>query len=105
MRVLKFIIDGQLIKKDPSCNFEGLIPGTIGYLVAEFSFSQEWNGTVRVAEFWSNGEECTPQILQNGTTCVIPSEALIGNMFKIKVLGKKENFKIVTDNVIVRQKG
>ena len=39
MRTLKFIVEGQIIKQDPSCDFTNLVPGTEGYLRAEFSFS------------------------------------------------------------------
>ena len=41
MRTLKFIVNGQIIKQDPKCDFSNLIPASEGYLVAEFSFSKE----------------------------------------------------------------
>ena len=40
MRTLKFIVEGQIIKQDPNCDFSNLVPGTEGYLRAEFSFSR-----------------------------------------------------------------
>ena len=106
MRTLKFIVDGQTIKQDPTCDFAGLVPGTEGYLQAEFSFSSEWNGTTRVAGFYSNmGREYEPQVLKNGTTCVIPPEALANYIFKVKVIGKDKNFKIMTNKFAVQQEG
>lgn len=106
MRTLKFIIDGQLIKPDPNCDFSGLIPGTEGYLQAEFSFSPEWANCVKVASFYSVlGDEFPPQVLTDGTRCMIPSEALKNRIFKIKVLGKRNNYKIQTNKIEVEQKG
>ena len=105
MRTLKFIVDGQNLKKNPHCDFEGIVPGTEGYLTAEFSFSSEWDDTMRVVEFTRNGRECEPQILFDGKTCIIPSEALTSRSFKLRVLGKKEGYKLTTDKVEVIQNG
>ena len=41
MRTLKFKVDGQIITKHPDCDFSNLVPGTEGYLRAEFIFSDE----------------------------------------------------------------
>lgn len=106
MRTLKFIVDGQVIRQDPNCDFNDLVPGTEGYLQAEFVFSSEWNGYARVAGFFSIlGKEYTPHILKDGKTCVIPQEALERRAFKIRVIGKKGNSKITTNKVTVYQKG
>lgn len=107
MRTLKFIVEDQIIKQDPNCDFSGLIPGTEGYLQAEFSFSKEWRGCAKVASFYSNlGKEYEPQLLVDGRTCMIPAEALKGRIFKIKVTGRtRTNYKIVTNKVSVNQNG
>ena len=106
IRILKFIVDGQIIKQNPSCDFTGLIPGTEGYLAAEFSFSPEWNGYIRVAEFWRGVKECPPQVLKDGKTCVIPAEALKGKKFGIRIIGKsKDTPKMATGRIEVRQDG
>lgn len=106
MRTLKFIVNDQIITEDPNCDFNGLVPGTEGYLKAEFSFSSEWNGTVKVASFYSQmGTEYPPQILEDGRTCIIPAEALKRRVFKVKVLGKRNGLKIETNRVVVRQNG
>ena len=34
MRSLKFIVNGQIIEKDPSFDFDNLVPGSDGYLKA-----------------------------------------------------------------------
>jgi len=106
MRTLKFIVDGQTMWKDPSCDFANLVPGTEEYLQAEFSFSSEWDGCVKVVDFSSNmGREYQPQALENGKTCSIPAEALRKRIFKVRVLGKKGDFKLTTNKVIVDQNG
>ena len=106
MRTLKFIIDDQIIKPDPNCDFDGLIPGTEGYLKAEFSFSPEWKNCVKVAAFFSPlGKEYPPQKLENGRSCIIPAEALKGRKFKIQVIGRSPNLKIATNRLLVSQNG
>lgn len=80
------------------------MPGTEGFLVAEFDFSNEWNDTVKVAAFWRNGNECPPQVLKNNS-CVIPAEALSGRKFEIGILGKNEKMRLTTNRVEVVQNG
>lgn len=106
MRTLRFIIDGQRITQDPSCDFTGLVPGTEGYLKAEFSFSPEWTGCVKVASFYSiMGEEFPCQVLMDGKSCNIPAKATKNRIFKVQVLGKRNDFKITTNRVEVNQNG
>jgi hypothetical protein len=95
-----------VIRQDPECDFSNLIPGTSGYLKADFQFSHEWDQTKRVAGFYSNlGREYPPQELENGRTCVIPSEALKRSVFKVQVIGSKNGLKLQTNKVIVHQNG
>ena len=107
LRTLKFIVDGQSIKQDPDCDFSGLVPGTAGYLRAEFAFSPEWDNTTKVIGFFSNlGVEYEPRFLGNTRSCIIPSEALAKRIFKIRVIGKtKDGIKLTTNKVAVCQKG
>ena len=106
MRTLKFIIDNQIITTDPTCDFSGLVPGTEGYLQAEFSFSPEWDKCVKVAEFIGRSDkDCYPQILKDGKTCVIPAEAIKRPAFGIRVVGKNDERKLTTNKLIVCQKG
>ena len=106
MRTLKFIVDGLNIKRDPFCDFSGLVPGTEQYLKAEFSFSSEWNGVVKAATFWSAlGKEYDPQVLKDGVSCIIPKEALKKRIFKIRIVGFKDGVKTLTNKVVVTQNG
>lgn len=106
MRTLKFIVDDQIIKKDPNCNFDNLVPGTEGYMRAEFSFSPEWNGYIKVVGFYSMlGKEYPPQVLVDGKSCDIPVEALERRGYRIKVFGKKGKQTLTTNKVGVEQNG
>lgn len=107
MRTLKFIVDGQIIRPDPDCDFSGLIPGTEKYLQAKFTFSPEWKSSVKVAAFWSRlGEEYPPQALKDGNSCIIPSEALNSRYFKIQVVGRRaDGFRITTNKLEICQNG
>ena len=106
MRVLKFIVDGQTIRQDPSCDFSGIVSGTEGYLQAEFSFSKEWANATKVVGFYSKlGKEYTPQVLKNGKTCMIPAEATKNRVFKIRVIGKRDDYMLRTNKIAIEQKG
>lgn len=106
LRVLKFIVNGQIIEQDPNCDFSGLVPGTSGYIQAEFSFSPEWNGKAKVAAFYSAmGKEYPAKILEDGRTCMIPEEALDKKVFKIQIMGRTPNSYVVTNKVEVIQDG
>lgn len=107
MRTLKFIVDEQIIRQDPNCDFSNLVPGSKGYLQAYFSFSPEWNDFVKVASFYSTMDrEFEPQILKDGCTCTIPAEALEREKFKIGVVGKNNRgMRMTTNTVEVYQNG
>ena len=106
MRTLEFLVDDQIIKQSPQCDFSGLVPGTEDYLQARFIFSSEWDGCVKVASFFSSlGWEYKPQVLKDGETCMIPAEALKRRTFKIQVIGKKGDLKLLTNKLAVCQNG
>lgn len=110
MRTLRFIVDGESVKQDPTCDFSGLFPGKNPNVLAEFVFSSEWENTIKVAAFWSIlDKEYEPQVIEDDS-CVIPSEALARASFKIQVLGKKKKARqnaaiISTNKLIIRQMG
>ena len=106
MKTLRFIVNKQILKPDPNCDFNGLVPGTDGYLKAEFSFSPEWDGCTKVAAFRSRmGKEYPPQLLEDGKSCMIPVEALNRRVFGIQIIGKKNGVKLVTNKTVVYQNG
>lgn len=106
MRTLKFIVDGQLIMRDPFCDFDNLVPGTSGYVRAEFSCSKEWSKCVKVAQFKSMmGREFTPRLLEDGKSCLIPTEALEKKIFRVGLVGKGVDYTITSNFVNVCQNG
>ena len=107
MRTLKFIVEGQTLKQDPNCDFSGLVPGTEGYLKAEFSFSSDWRDCAKVVGFYSiMGQEYEPQLLKDGKACIIPSEALARRKFKIQLTGRRRSdYKMVTNKLTISQNG
>lgn len=106
MRTLKFIVDNQVMKKDPNCNFDNLVPGSEGYLRLEFSFSPEWNNFIKAVAFYSTlGREYTPQILKDGKSCLVPAEVLKKRTFKVQAFGVKDSSKLLTNKVAVSQNG
>jgi hypothetical protein len=106
MRTLRFIVEGQIIKRDPECDFTNLVPGTEEYLQAEFAFSPEWEGYAKAASFWSiMGKEYTPKVLEGGKTCMIPAEALSHRSFKIQVVGRSTTSKLTTNKIQITQDG
>ena len=110
MRILRFIVDNESIKQDPSCDFSGLFPGKNPDVRAEFILSSEWEKTVRVAAFWSMLDtEYEPQVVQDGG-CNIPKDALNRASFRIQLLGKKYEpalgtINLSTNKLTIRQTG
>lgn len=99
MRTLKFVVDGQILMLDPDCDFTDLVPGTSGYLQAEFSFSKDWDNRAKVVSFLSSmGYEYEPQVLWDGKTCMIPDAALTKRVFKLHVVGREVGGPTITTN-------
>ena len=97
MRFLDFKVNGQVLQK--TGDFSNLVAGTSDYLFARFSFSSEWNGTVKVAEF-----KGIPVLLKNNV-CQIPGEALKYNTIDVNVEGRRGTYKIITNSVEITQAG
>lgn len=79
MRILEFDVNGQKIEKSKDCDFSGIVPGSDGYLKARFTFSNDWAGTVKVAEFrtHASSEPVSVPIINN--ECMVPSEVTGGS--------------------------
>lgn len=105
MRTLRFIVDGQTVKQDSTCDFSGLFLNKDSGVCAEFIFSSEWNDKIKVAAFWSMlDREYEPQALDNNT-CIIPVEAFSKASFKIQVLGIGGRERLTTNKLVVLQTG
>lgn len=106
MRTLRFIVDGQIIRHDPNCDFSGLVPGSDGLIEAKFSFSPDWKNCIKVAAFFSPlGTEYPPQKLENDGTCIVPAEALDLRSFNVQVIGRTPKMKITTNKLTIKQNG
>lgn len=104
MRILEFNINKQRLIKEPTCDFSGLVAGSVGYLHAKFYFSgNEWSEcSTKIARFWLGEEEHATALDGNGD-CVIPPEVLTGRKFEVSVLGAAPGYKIETNKIAIRQ--
>lgn len=105
MRILKFIVSGQNIQPDPSCDFAGIFPGTEGYLMASFLFDDTWSGCGKIAEFRKYYTSEPVPVKLTRDACMIPSDVLTGKTFKVSVVGIRPGFRIKTDITEVKQNG
>lgn len=97
MKTLYFSVSGQKLKtvRIP----DDLIKGTKRYLQCEFSFDgQDWSGCKVVAEF--NEKYAAPV---KNRICMVPDEAAARQYFKLRLIGVKDDYQIVTNNVIIKQ--
>lgn len=104
MRILEFEVTKQRLKKKATCDFSGLVAGSIGYLKAKFNCSKdEWGScSQKIARFWIDDNEHA-ELLDKNDSCEIPHEVLIGDKFKVSVLGVAPGYSIETNKIYVRQ--
>lgn len=104
MRILRFRVDGQRLKKSAGCDFSGITRGSSGYLCARFDFSTDWDGYAKAACFYNDGiAYYAPLDAEN--RCMIPTAALTGRMFGVSVTGRKGSSTVTTNKERVRQNG
>ena len=104
MRTLEFNVRKQRLMKNTSCDFSGLVAGSVGYLQAKFDFSAaEWGKcSTKIARFWIEEQEHAA-ILDENDICTIPPEALTGSRFGVSVIGAAPGYQIETNKIYVRQ--
>ena len=100
-----FMVSGQRIKQDPDSDFSGIFPGSEGYLKARFLFDREWNGMVKVAEFRRFISEDPVSVPIRNGECMVPAKVTVGKSWYVKVIGKRGDVIIPTENCRVRQEG
>ena len=101
MRVLRFIVKGQSLQKDPNCDFSGIVRGSKGYLIAEFIPDASWRGCTIAASFWHFDKEYAV-LVRNGK-CEIPPEALHGFSVGVSLVGIKTGYRICTNRAKFEQ--
>ena len=104
MRTLQFIVERQNLKKDPACDFSGIVKGSKGYLQCSFSFSREWVGCKVAASFWSYDKEIDAAAVVRGV-CQIPDSVTGYRRIGISLTGVKDGYRITTDKVLIEQEG
>lgn len=103
MRTLEFDVKKQRITKKRTCDFNGLVAGSVGYLKAKFHFSKEWRQCIaKFASFWVDEQEYAVK-LDKENCCEIPAEALVKDKFKVSVVGVNPPFQIGTNKSTVKQ--
>lgn len=102
MRTLEFIVKEQVLSKDSSCDFSNIVSGTEGYLRARFKFDRTWQGFGKVAVFVNLFKEY-PALIGADGSCNIPPEALTSSKFEVYVIGKKNERKLTSSSIEVRQ--
>lgn len=96
MRTLDFIVSGQVLTRDPLCDFGGIAANSQGYLQARFRFSKEWAGCKKVAVFFHKGQEYPVGLVNN--MCMIPWEALVDvRAVQVYVIGRRDGYQITTN--------
>ena len=104
MRTLKFNVEGQSLKKDPACDFSGIVKGSKGYLQCSFSFSREWAGCKVAASFWSYDKEIDAAVVAHGV-CQIPDGITDFRRFGVSLAGVKDGYRITTSKIWIEQEG
>lgn len=104
MRILEFNVVKQRLTKKQTCDFSGLVAGSVGYLHAKFYFSEnEWRDCIKkIARFWIDKQEHAVELSQDNR-CEIPPEVLTGKKFEVSVMGVAPGYKIETNKINVRQ--
>lgn len=104
MRILSFEVKKQRLMKRPTCDFSGLVAGSVGYLRATFSFTDtDWiKCSTKIARFFIDGQEHA-ELLDEANGCIIPPEVLTGSKFEVSIVGAAPGYKIETNKITVRQ--
>lgn len=97
MRELKFIVDQQLIRKDPDCSFSNIIAGTANYLQLSFSFDQDWEKCKKVIVFSDGAERL------EANTFTIPKKYLGKMRIQFYLVGQYGDTRITTNTIQIRQ--
>lgn len=106
MRRLIFNVSGQKIEKNPICDFDNIVAGSEGYLVAKFMFyGNSWKNLKKAARFVDEVGVEHAALLDTNDTCTIPKEVLDGATFKVGAMGVSEDKakQIVTAWITVKQ--
>ena len=103
MRTLQFIVDGQTLAKNNG--FSNIIRGTKNYLKCSFEFKgADWSNCKIAVVFESKGLEW-PVALDINRSCLVPEQMSDLPSFKVRLVGRKGNYQITTNRLLVSQEG
>lgn len=104
MRKLEFKIEGQVLKKDPDCDFSMIVRGSRGYLQCSFSFDENWNGCTKVVHFYTDDGKST-FIKLVGDTCMVPDDVLDNAVISLNAIGvdSTRDYKITSTMEDIKQ--
>ncbi len=88
--ILKFNVDRQTISRTDNNTPHS---GSKGYLSAEFTFSEDWEGLVKTAVF-THGEQ-SYEILLDNNACLVPHEVIECGVLYVAVRGDDTNGNVV----------
>lgn len=103
METLRFLIKGQMIKKDPACPFNRMVAGSSNYYVAEFEMDDAWTGYSCLAKFNVDGKLTYEPIISGKV--MIPEDVLKYKKFSIGIIGKKGDTILNTNETKIVQIG
>ena len=99
MKTLRFRVLGQKLEAVDIPT--DLVKGTSNYLQCAFTFEgADWIGCKVAAEFGDG--QAVPII---NYSCMVPEDSAARQYFKFRLIGVREDFKIITNEIIIKQKG
>ena len=105
MRMLSFMVDGDTIVKDPTCDFRGLSSVKDEFVKAKFTFSEEWAGAVIVLGITSFRYEYDPIIVGKDGRCQIPTKVFQRSIFDLQLFGRNREVRLKTNPLKINQNG
>lgn len=98
MRVLKFEVNGQTLKKNG--DFSGIMAGSKGYLKCGLQLSDnDWRHARKVMVF--NGEYAVA--VNADYECRVPDEVTDAKSFKVQLVGQTGQTRMMTNPVLIEQ--
>ena len=103
MESLRFIVKGQIIKKDPESPFRNMVAGSSNYYAAEFDMDSAWTGYACLAHFLAKSVDAYVPIVNK--QAIIPDDVLKYKNFYVGVVGQKGTSRLLTNVNKITQNG
>lgn len=103
MRTLQFSVDKQRLTKNG--DFSKIVRGSKGYLKCYFIFEDDDWKNHKVAAIFENSNDEYPVAVKHDGTCEVPNEVTDSKYFKIRLVGLKNETRIITNKILVSQEG